>query len=192
MQNNNKATGRGRMSRIQQLPEALKRRLDELLRAGVSQKDILTSLAPLLKKAEQAPLSRSALNRYAQKMELVGQRIRATREIAEMWTAKFGEQPTGEVGRHIVEMLRTLAFEVALKADPDAVDEDGKPVFDASVINDLALAVQRLERAAELSTKREKELRSEMARQAETHAKKKGISSDLAAAIRAALESDDG
>ncbi len=175
------------MSRVQQLPVAIKKRLDELLVGGVPQKDILRQLEPLLIDAGEQPLSAAGLNRYATRMESLGRRIRESREVAEVWTAKFGEAPAGELGQHIINMLRTMAFEFTLSADGQT-DDEGNPVINPTVINDLALAVQRMERAAEMSTRREKELRQAYAAKAETAARQRGISNDTAAAIRQAIE----
>ncbi len=173
---------RGRMSRIQQLPPKIKKALDGLLVSGVSQAEILRRLNPELKAAAKKPLSAAGLNRYSSKMEKMGRRIRESREIAEVWTGKFGEAPQGDVGQMIIEMLRTMAYDLTLAAGAAGA------TLDTSIINDLALAVQRLEKAADISVKRERELRQEMARQAEVEVKKQGISPDIASAIRTALD----
>ena len=60
-----------------------------------------------------------------------------------------------------------------------------------AAINDLALAVQRIERADELSVARERRLRAEMreqmAAEAETVARTAGVPEDVAGALREAL-----
>ena len=156
--------GRGRMSRIQQLPAALKGRLDELLRSGVSQRAILDQLAPLFKAAGERPVSRSALNRYASRMEAVGRRIREAREAADAWVAKFSETPAGDVGAYTIEALRTLACDLTLQANEGAVDVEQ--------LQGLALAIQRIERAANLNAARERALRRELAELAAAEAGK--------------------
>ncbi len=102
---------RGPPSRIQQLPLEIKAKLDELLRAGVTQTQILTQLAPLLEACGERPLSYSSLNRYATRMESVGRRIREMRDK----------------------------------------------------VQELALSVQRIERASHLNASRERAMRKEMA-----------------------------
>ncbi len=174
---------RGRMGRVQRLPQPIKDRLDELLRAGVPQRDILRRLEPLLAAAGERPLSAAGLNRYATRVERAGRRIREAREVADAWTAKFGAQPAGEVGQHVVELLRVLAFEAALHHG----DGDGGPV-DAEQLNALALAVQRLERTAEIGARRLRAIRREAADAAGREARRQGLSADAAAAIRAAVE----
>ena len=175
------------MGRIDQLPEDIRDLLHRLLREGVPQSEILRRLEPPLAAAGERPLSKAGLNRYATRMERMGARIREAREVASVWTAKFGDEPTGEVGQQVVEMLRIMAFDLTLRADQDA--GGGEPALDADTINALALAVQRLERADAISKRRESEMRSAWAREAEGAAKRVGISGDMAQALREALTS---
>jgi len=172
------------MSRIQQLPPAIKEIIDRLLRRNVSQSEILRQLEPLLADAGQQPISKSALSRYAMRMEAVGARMREARAVAEAWTAGATEiDSESRLGRHIIEMVRTLAFDHVINIEPG---EDNP--LSAAAINDLALAVQRLENAADTTSRREREIRREVAAQAENEAKKRGISGDTAAALRRALQ----
>ncbi|MCY4121683.1 MAG: DUF3486 family protein [Acidobacteria bacterium] len=158
-------TTRGRMSRIQQLPAPIKARLDKLLSSGVSQKDILAHLAPLLEEIGERPLSAPALNRYATRMEAMGRRIREAREVAAVWAEKFGEQPAGDLSSSVIEMLRMLSFELTHRAD-----EDGS--VDVETLRGLALTMQRLERASKLNADRERALRKELAELAAEEAEK--------------------
>lgn len=153
------------MGRIAQLPPAIKDRLDELLRSGVSQKAIVEQLAPLLERAGEKPLAPSVLNRYATRMESVGRRLREAREVASVWTAKLGEAPTSNVGAHTLEMLRTLIFDVTLRAH-----EGEEP--DVEQLQEIALALQRVERASKLNADRERALRKELAELAAAEAEK--------------------
>lgn len=176
---------RGRPSRIQQLPPDIKARLDELLRGGVTQKEILTHLAPLLESVGEKPLSAAGLNRYATRMEAVGRRIREAREVAAVWTAKLGETPTSNVGAYTLEMLRTLVYDLTLRA------HEGEDL-DVEQLQDIALTLQRIERASKLNTDRERALRRELAEiaadAATGAARSKGVSAETAAEIRSAIE----
>ncbi len=147
---------RGHMSRIQQLPPDLKARLDELLRAGVTQAEILRVTAPLLEARGERPLSPAGLNRYATRMEAVGRRIREVREVAAVWTAKLGDAPTSNVGAYTLEMLRTLVHDLTLKATED---DD----LNIEQLREIALTLQRIERASKLNADRERALRRELA-----------------------------
>ena len=146
---------RGRPSRVQQLPRELRVRVDELLRAGVTQAAILKRLAPLFEQAGEKLLSYSSLNRYATRMATVGERLREAREVADAWAAKFGDAPTSNIGAYTIEMLRTLVFDLVLKAQDGEVDIDK--------VQEIALSVQRIERASNLNTARERAIRKEVA-----------------------------
>ena len=176
---------RGRPSRIDTLPPEIRAYVDRRLREGATQAGIRRETVEMLADAGEAPLSAGGLNRYTQQVERAGRRIRESRAAADAWVAKFGEAPSGNVGRLIIETLRTLVHDLTLRLERDA-DSSDEPVSVAA-INDLALAVQRLERADDLSVARERRLRLVMAAEAETVARSAGVSEDVAGALREAL-----
>lgn len=151
---------RGRPGRIQALPPEIKAYVDRRLREGATQAAVVEETRDMLAGLDQPPLSRSGLNRYATRMEQVGRRIREARAAADAWTARFGEAPSGAVGQHIVEMLRTMAWDWSLEAG----EADG-PV-DPETLNQMALAVRRLEQAAAVGEERERRMRREIAEEA--------------------------
>lgn len=184
-----KAT-RGKMGRIQQLPRAIRTEFEKLLRDNVPQAEIVRRLATPLEEIGEKRLSAATVNRYATKMERVGIKIRQTREVAEAWTAKFGESES-KLSQHIIEVLRVLVFEHTMQAAEaqDAAGGDGADAtpLSADAMASLALTVQRLERAAKEGDQRERLVRQEMAVNVEAEAKRQGLSSDIAAALRTAL-----
>lgn len=153
---------RGRASTIQTLPDDIKSRLDDMLRdSGTTQQDIVDEVNAMLDEAGvEKQVSKSALNRYSTRMETMGAKIRESREVAEMWVAKLGSKPTGEVGQVLIEMLRSMAFDATLHAGQD--EDPVSPQF----IKELALGIMRLEKAAETSSKRESEIRKAFAKEA--------------------------
>ena len=185
-----RAATRGRMGRIQRLPPELRDYIHRRLREGAAQTAIIDETRAMLDTLGEQPLSAAGLNRYATRMAQVGRRIREAREVAEVWTEKFGERPTGDLANHVIEMLRTLAFEAGLHAS-EQLNEDGESIIDPTTITQLTLAVQRLEQAASQIHQRERQVRAEVAKQAEVEARKAGLSADTAAAIRAALTQTD-
>ena len=176
---------RGRMGRIQQLPPELRAYIDRRLREGATQTAIIRETRDMLAEADEPPLSRSGLNRYATRAQQAGRRIREAREAAAAWSRTFQEADAGDIGSFTVEIIRTLAFDIAQRSDA-AIDEADEPAS-VEMLKDLALTLQRLERAGEMSARRERELRREIAAQAEDVAKQRGISADTAAALREAL-----
>jgi len=174
---------RGRPSKVDQLPEEVKDALNKLLRDGRhTQQDILEHINKLL--PEDDHLSRSGLNRYATRMEAVGARLKETREVANVWMARFGDEPTSDVLQLVVEMCQGALFKYALKAS----EGDDDQLFDPDAMKDVTLSIQRLARAAEMNAKREKEIRTAFAEQAAeeaaTSAREAGLTDEGARAIR--------
>lgn len=104
-------------------------------------------------------VTKSAVNRYAVKMEEVGAKLRQSREVASMYIAQVGAAPQGQTGLLINEMLRSMAFELSLKMqEADAEDPESMSAT-ISQLKNLALTMQRLEQSATINVKREGEIR---------------------------------
>ena len=149
-------------STIEQIPEALRTKLQEWLRnPAITQKKATELLNELLAgHGLEITVSRSAVNRYARRMDKAGAKIRESREVAKMWIAELGSQPQGQVGNLLNELVRTITFDVALK-----LGESDSPVPPRS-LRELATAIQRLEQAATMSVKREEVIREQVKKQA--------------------------
>ena len=102
--------------------------------------------------------------------------------MSKQWVDQLGGKPTGEVSKVLIEMVRTLAFDQVLK-----MSESGE-IVEPKFIKDLAVGVEKLEKAATESTKREKEIRKAMAEEAAERAaevaKAAGLTADGAAQIK--------
>jgi hypothetical protein len=178
---------RGKPSKIDLLPSAIKSKLDELLRNNkMQQKDILQAVNALIDEAglgEELKLSASGVNRYSTQMETIGHDIRQAREMAEIWVAKLGTEPTGDVSKLLMEMLRTQSFRLLVKANENPDD-----VLDPKTIGELALGIQRIEKASILNMEREKEIKKAFADaaadQIDKTAKQAGLTSEGATLIK--------
>jgi len=172
-----------RPSSVEALPSDILEKLQALLRdPRVTQMEATRRINAILEEQNHPDrLSKSAVNRYAVKMDKVGEKLKQSREIAEMWIARLGNQPQGKTGQLINELIRTMTFDVAMQA---AEGEFASP----DLLKDLALTMQRLEKAASLNEEREKkireEARAEAAQAAESTARKAGVSEDTIKAIR--------
>ncbi|HHF3237887.1 TPA: phage protein Gp27 family protein, partial [Vibrio alginolyticus] len=113
-----------RKSKIELLPEDIRAQLNVLIRSGdMTQKDIRDAVNQMIEEAglpDDAKLSRTGFNRYAKRMEDMGQRLRQSREVAEVWITKLGEAPTSDVGKLLQEFVRTMAFETSMRLMEDA------------------------------------------------------------------------
>ncbi|MBC6503361.1 DUF3486 family protein [Citrobacter freundii] len=186
MESENRPT-RGRLSKIDLLPDTIREQLHQMLREKRhTQEEIRAAINELIDNhdlPDEMQLSRTGLNRYAVRMEQVGAKIRASREMAEIWAAKLGTAPTSDVGKLLMEFVKTLAFETSMSL----AEKEGTTV-EPKALGQLALVAQRLEAAAMTSHKREKEIRKafaeEVAATAETVTRQAGLSAETAADLR--------
>ena len=168
---------------IKTLPPALLEQLQGGLRdPAITQLEATERLNAVLAELGEKPRSKSAVNRYALKMSEVGAKIQQSREIADMWIARFGNQPQGKVGALLNELVRNLAFETALQ-----LSEDEEPAH-PGLLKDLAQAIEKLERASTINDKRQREIeQAALARAAadvEATAKSQGLSDEAVELIK--------
>ncbi|NKC21584.1 DUF3486 family protein [Pseudoalteromonas sp. JC28] len=161
------AVRRGKPSKIDMLPEDIKKMLDEMLRdSGNSQADILDAINRRILDAgmdEEATISRSGLSRHAQKTEAIGKRLRELRETTKALTAELGDKPTGDTTKMILEMGRSQLFTAMQKQMLNPAEDDD---VDIGMIKDAMLAAQRLEATAMKAHQREKDIRKAFAEEA--------------------------
>ena len=156
---------RGRASKVDLLPEHVRKTLHEMLRdRAVPQARILDEINALIDDAglpEDLKLSRSGLNRYATSVEQVGHNLRQLREMTGALTEQLGDKPMGETTKLILEMGRSQLFKAMMQQveNPDAA-------VDIDMLKNAMLAAQRLESTAMSSHKREKEIRLAFAEEA--------------------------
>lgn len=182
-----------RPSTIDRLPDDVREKLHELLRdPRVTQLEATRQINEILEReGHEERLSKSSLNRYAVRMEAVGQKMREAREVADMWIGKLGARPEGEMGNLINQLVRSLTFDVSLKLQEGELTADELPGT-IDMLKDLALTAARLEKASSENVKREAEIRRQerekaaeaAARVVEESAGSAGISEDTVQAIR--------
>ncbi len=178
-----------RKSKVNLLPEDIRQALNVFIRSGdMTQKDIRAEINKMIDEAglpEDAKLSRTGFNRYAKRMEEMGQKIKEAREVAEVWAAKLGEAPTSELGKLLQDAVRTLSFETSM-----SMLESGK-VTDPKALNQLALVSARIEQAAMTSHKVEKEIREalieEQRKKLDALDNKSGVTEETKQTIRETL-----
>lgn len=156
---------RGRASKVDLLPEDVKKTLHVMLRdKAIPQAQILEEINALIDDAglpEDMRLSRSGLNRYATSVEQVGQNLRQMREMTQALTSQLGDKPMGETTKLILEMARSQLFKALMRQI-----ENPEAEVDIDMLKNVMLAAQRLESTAMSSHKREKEIRQAFAEEA--------------------------
>ena len=107
-------------------------------------------------------ISRRSVGRYHLRMKYAGVKLRQSREIAEAWIDKLGSAPGGKLAHLVIEMLRTLAYDLTLRLHESDLDDKSLPrVLNAAAR--VALMVQRLEQSSEIVARRERQLKREAA-----------------------------
>ncbi|EPI9148608.1 DUF3486 family protein [Salmonella enterica subsp. enterica] len=181
---------RGRASKIDLLPAEIQRELNTLLSdKRHSQADIRAAINELIDKSglpDGMKLSRSGLNRYAADMETAGAKIREMNAIAEQWTGQIDIEKSGETSKILIQLVRSLAFDVMMKI------QTGEGEIDPKGLKELATAIEKLEKSATESTKREREIRLQYAAEAAEAVKEElrgqdGMSEELERSIRRVL-----
>ena len=133
-------------------------------------------------------VTKSAVNRYAVRMEEVGTKLRQSREVAQMYIAQVGAAPQGQTGLLINEMLRSMAFEMSLKMQDADVEDPEAMSATINQLKNLALTMQRLEQSATINVKREGEIKKaaleEAANKMEATAKSEGVTAETIQRIR--------
>lgn len=174
----------GRKSSITRLPLPVRKSIDDALKTGRYTLDELR--AAIVAEFGAAP-SRSALGRYSERFEEVGKRMRQSHEVATVWADRLGKEPQGDIGKLVMDLLRTLAFDATLAMSEGDQEGNARPV-DPGELNKLALAIHRLETAGRHNLEREKAYRNaaleEAAKAGAAVAKRGGMSAELQDAIR--------
>jgi hypothetical protein len=148
-------------STIDRLPEEIKSQLQQLLQdPRVTQLEVTAQINLLLEQeGHEERVSKSAVNRYAVKMSEVGEKLRQSRDVAQMYIDKVGAAPQGQMGLLINEILRTLAFDISLKIQEADLKDPETLASTIDQVKALALATQRLEQSASINVKRAGEIR---------------------------------
>lgn len=182
-----------RPSSIDLLPTDVREALHEWLRDPAITQTVATErLHDLLDDIgwDQDKPSRHSVNRYDMRMRDVGDRLRQSRQVAEMWIAKLGAGPQGQVGHLVNEILRTLAFDLSMTMQQGEISQEEAPEV-AKMLKNMAIAMERLERAASENVKREEEIRKKVQKDAadaaEKVSKSSGMSDDTVQEIRRAI-----
>ncbi|TMP27193.1 hypothetical protein CWB99_15865 [Pseudoalteromonas rubra] len=171
---------RGKPSKIDGLPKAVKKRLNEMLRDKQhSQAEILEEINRLILDAgldEEATISRSGLSRHAQKHEQLAASMRETQAATAALVNELGDAPMGETSKMILELNRTMLFRVSRQQLLKLQENED---VDVGMIKEVMLAIQRLEATATKVHQREKEIRQAFAEEAAAAAEQTAIQAGL-------------
>lgn len=168
----------GRKSTIKQLDQRIRAAVDLAIREDRATIDELVELIS----NHGGEASRSAVGRYVKNARQQMEKFRQAKEMAKLWIGKLDEDPDGDVGRLLSEMLRTVAFQTISGFDES---EDGAAPAEVMFI---AKAIKELAQADKITADRVLQIRREVAKQAAVTAEKAataaGYSADTIAGIK--------
>jgi len=176
-----------RKSTVRRLPPELREQIGALLDQGRTLDEITAQLAQL-----GAEVSRSALGRYKQHLDKVGEKLRRSREVAEALIAKLGNAPESKALRLNVELMHSVLLDLALNANASEDGEgtegaEGKGVtLEPMGAMLLSKALDHLARAS----KADAELVGKIKEQAEAAARKAAAETAVSAARKGGLSAE--
>lgn len=166
-----------RPSSIDRLPRQLRDLCLRLIRDGATIHQITDKLNEL-----DADVSKSAVGRYVKSAREQMRRYREAQEVAGAWVAQLGENPQGDVGALLAEMLKTVAFQTLGSMGDAQADEDGKGAPKPMDIMLLAKAIRDLEATSKANIERraaiEKAAIEKAAKKAGEVGERRGLSQD--------------
>ena len=120
-----------RPSSITQLDPKVKDAVDAAIREGRLTIDDIVALI----KDNGGDASRSAVGRYTKNAKARMEDYRKAQAMASVWVEKMGSEPSGDVGRMVLEMLKVVAFKTLGNIE-EAAPED--LMFLGKAIKDIA------------------------------------------------------
>lgn len=131
-----------RPSSIDRMPQEVRDWIGRLRDQGCTIDEIIVKLRELDKDAVP---SRSALGRHLKKAEEVAERIRKSRQVADVIVRRLGESDPDKTTRMNIELMHNILFELATRSS----DEDGEPVtFEPMEVMLLAKSLDHLGKAS--------------------------------------------
>lgn len=178
----------GRKSKINFLSEELRSELIRLLnKPGVTQQEVTDAVNKL---AGAKVVSKSSVNRYAQKMEEFSRKSREARAVAEMLGSQMNNGQSNVLGKVAIEQARIIIFELFGAIDEiNKSSDDPEKLLNLSFgVSKLVKAVNELEKASETNIKLEEKIKAktvEVAEKVEKTVRSGGLSEENIAKIKA-------
>jgi hypothetical protein len=151
----------GKKSAIDKLPEALRKKLIDLLNnPAITQVEI----ADAINESAGVPLiSKSSVNRYAIRMKKFAEKNRQAREIADAYIEKYGGTERNKIGQVVNEHIRLAIFDLIGEVE-EIKEKGGEDKLKIEALTDvlykLSRGLRELEQADKLNAERTKEIRA--------------------------------
>lgn len=180
----------GRKSTIDLLPEDLKNQLVSLLaKPDVTQQEIAEIING---QAGETVVSKSAVNRYAIKMEEFSKKNRQAAEVAKVYIQQSEAGTGNTLGKVAIEQLRMIVFDLLVGIDelPKDASNPEQLLDIAFGVNKIAKALHDLEKADEVNMKLEEKVKEQaktVADEVEKQVKQQGLSDAAAEIIKSKI-----
>ena len=154
------------LSTVKRLPPEIREEIHRLLDTGQT----LDAIVRHLRTMGVNEVSRSALGRYKKNFDAVVERVRRSREIADVLVRQFGREDESKAMRANIEMMHGIVSDMLMQVgDGEDEDGEGRPVIlEPKAAHDLAKALDHLARAKRHDQDAILRIRAEAAREAET------------------------
>jgi hypothetical protein len=176
----------GQKSAVDRLPENLRTKLLEMLHnQAITQAEIVDAINA---EAGESLLSRSSMNRYAQRMKRFAEKNRQAKEIADAYIDKYGTDNRVKLGKVVNEQIRLAVFDLIGEIEEIREDPDIKTPQIADMLYKLSRGLKELEAAEKLNAERTENIRkaafAEAAEAVEQTAKSNGLTSEAIEKIK--------
>ncbi|MDR1300925.1 MAG: DUF3486 family protein [Treponema sp.] len=147
----------GQKSAVDKLPEELRIKLLEMLQdPAITQAEIVDTINA---QAGETLLSRSSMNRYAQRMKHFAEKNRQAKEIADAYLDKYGTDNRVKLGKVVNEQIRLAVFDLIGEIEEIQADPATKKTEIADMLYKLSRGLKELEAAEKLNAERTESIR---------------------------------
>ena len=176
----------GQKSAVDRLPKKLRSKLLEMLQdPSVTQAKIVDAINA---DAGETLLSRSSMNRYAQRMKHFAEKNRQAKEIADAYIDKYGSDNRVKLGKVVNEQIRLAVFDLIGEIEEIREDPEIKSPQIADMLYKLSRGLKELEAAEKLNAERTESIRkaalAEAAEAVEQTAKSNGLTAETIEKIK--------
>ncbi|MCJ9428557.1 phage protein Gp27 family protein [Kordiimonas marina] len=185
----------GRKAKIDRMPEEIRDLIAGLFNAGKTIDQVRGKLWELVEDGdlpEQLMPGRSALGHHKKKLDTYTEKVRRSREIADVLVSRFGSGPESKTARLNIEMGHTMMLDLFMAANMEP-DEDGQVNMRVDPMGAMLMckAIDHLASAAKKDAELVKKAREEAAKLAaeavDDAAVEAGLNDEQAALIRAKI-----
>jgi len=167
----------GQKSAVDKLPKKLRDKLIAMLHnPAVTQLEIVDAINA---EAGEQLLSKSSMNRYAQKMKRFAEKNRQAKEIADAYIDKYGGENRQTLGKVINEQMRVAIFDLMGEFDEIRDDPKVKGTDAADMLYKISRGLKELEQAEKLNAERTDHIRKEALAEAAEVVEKEAKSAGL-------------